>query len=185
VTSDDTVMVIGAGPIGLAATLGAVDRGARVMVVDRIPARLKFAQQLGAAAVVNTSEDDLARAVEDFTQGDGMSVVVEATGVPALVNAALDAVANSGTVVVVGISDGEVSIPVGLFSRKEINILGSRNNVGLFPEAIRLARQHADQLGSLVTHTYPLIDAPQAIEYAMTHPNEVEKAVILIGGVAE
>jgi L-gulonate 5-dehydrogenase len=110
--------------------------------------------------------------------------MIEATGVPALIRAALDGVAHSGTVVVVGISDEEVAIPVGLFSRKEINILGSRNNTGLFPAAIDLVRRHADRISALVTHTFPLSRAPEAIEYAMHHPHEVEKAVVLIGGAA-
>lgn len=182
ITAHDTVVVMGAGPIGQAVTLGAADRGARVLAVDRVPSRLKLAQQLGAEAVVNTEHDDAVAAVERFTGGDGAAVVVEATGVPALIRMALDCAAHSGTVVIVGISDGDVAIPVGLFTRKEINILGSRNNTGLFPAAIALAGRAADQLPALVTHTYPLADTPEAIEYAMHHPQEVEKAVILVGG---
>jgi L-gulonate 5-dehydrogenase len=108
--------------------------------------------------------------------------VIEATGVPGLIREALDGVAHSGTVVIVGISDHDVAIPVGLFSRKEINILGSRNNTGLFAEAIRLAAAYQDRVAALVTHTYPLTDTPEAIEYAMHHPDKVEKAVIVAGG---
>jgi L-gulonate 5-dehydrogenase len=182
VTKGDTVVIMGAGPIGQAATLGAVDRGARVLVVDRVPSRLDLARHLGAEAVVNSTYDDVNSAMEDFTAKEGAAVVIEATGVPALIVQALDGVAHSGTVVIVGISDGEVSIPVGLFSRKEVNILGSRNNTGLFPDAIRLVTQYADRLSALVTHTYPLTQTPEAIEYAMHHPDEVEKAVILLGG---
>lgn len=182
VKAGDAVVVIGAGPIGQAATLGAVDRGARVLVVDRVPSRLRLAERLGAAAVVDSDHQDLAAAVADFTGGEGAATVIEATGVPALIRQALDCVAHSGTVVVVGISDGEVAIPVGLFSRKEINILGSRNNTGLFPASIRLATTYADRVSALVTHTYPLTKTPEAIEYAMHHPHEVEKAVILVGG---
>jgi L-gulonate 5-dehydrogenase len=178
----DTVVVLGAGPIGLAATLGAVDRGARVLVMDRIRSRLELARRLGAEAVVNSANTDPAAAVAEFTDGDGAAAVIEATGVPALIRLALDSAAYSGTVVIVGISDEEVSIPVGLFSRKEINILGSRNNTGLFPEAIALAGRYADRLSQLVTHTYPLSQTPEAIEYAMHHPDQVEKAVILAGG---
>jgi len=176
----DDVVVIGAGPIGQAAALGAVDRGARVLVIDRVASRLRLAQQLGAHAVVDTSEQDAAAAVATFTGGDGPRVVVEATGVPSLVSLSLDIVASSGTVVVVGISDGAVSIPVGLFSRKEVNVLGSRNSTGLFPEAIRIARQYAPQLAPLVTHQFPLAETPVAIEFAMNHPEEVEKAVIIM-----
>lgn len=178
----DAVVVIGAGPIGQAATLGAVDRGARVLVADRVPSRLALARGLGAEAVVDSDTEDLGDAVERFTGGDGAAVVIEATGVPALLRQALDLVAYSGTVVVVGISDGEVAIPVGLFSRKEVTILGSRNNTGLFPASISLAATYADRVRPLVTHTYPLTETPKAIRYAMNHPHEVEKAVILVGG---
>jgi L-gulonate 5-dehydrogenase len=180
----DTVAVLGAGPIGLAAALGAVDRGARVLVVDRIGSRLELARQLGVAAVVDSASADPSAAIEEFTGGDGAAVVIEATGVPALIRLALDGAAQSGTVVIVGISDEEVSIPVGLFSRKEINILGSRNSAGLFPVAIELAARHAARLAPLVTHTYPLSQTPEAIEYAMHHPHLVEKAVIFIGATA-
>ena len=109
-------------------------------------------------------------------------MVIEATGVPALITQSLTSVAYSGTVVIVGISDSEVGIPVGLFSRKEINILGSRNNTGLFPESIALADRYADRVAALVTHTYQLTETPEAINFAMHNPQEVEKAVILVGG---
>jgi L-gulonate 5-dehydrogenase len=182
VAPDDTVAVLGAGPIGQTAALSALDRGARVLVADRVASRLELARHLGAHTVVDTGAEDLTEAVQRFTGGEGAAVVIEATGAPALIRAALDGVAHSGTVVIVGISDEEVSIPVGLFSRKEINILGSRNNTGLFPAAIELVRRHADRISALVTHTYSVTEAPEAIEYAMHNPREVEKAVILIGG---
>jgi L-gulonate 5-dehydrogenase len=183
VADGDTVVVMGAGPIGQAATLGAADRGARVLVVDREPSRLELALGIGADAVADSRQDDIGDAITRFTGGDGAAVVIEATGVPGLIREALDGAAHSGTVVIVGISDHDVAIPVGLFSRKEINILGSRNNAGLFPEAIRLAAAYQDRVAALVTHTYPLTDTPEAIEYAMHHPDQVEKAVIVAGGV--
>lgn len=185
VRAGDTVAVIGAGPIGLAAALGAIDRGARVLVADRLANRLQRAGELGAEAVVDTSTESLAAAVDQFTDGDGAAVVVEATGVPALITAALDAAAYSGSVVIVGISAQDVSIPVGLFSRKEINVLGSRNNTGLFPEAIELVRRHAERLKPLVTHTFPLDRAPEAIKFAMDHPQDVEKVVITTGSESQ
>jgi len=183
VASGETVVVMGAGPIGLAATLGAADRGARILVVDQVPSRLDLARRMGADAVADSRQDDIGAAISRFTTGDGAGVVIDATGAPALIREAVDGVAHSGTVVIVGISDHEVAIPVGLFSRKEINILGSRNNTGLFPEAVRLATAYRDRLAALVTHTYPLTDTPEAIEYAMHHPHKVEKAIIVAGAV--
>jgi L-gulonate 5-dehydrogenase len=183
VTAQDRVLVIGAGPIGQAVTLSAVDRGACVLVADRVTSRLRMAEHLGAHAVVDTGTESLAEAVARFTDGDGAAVVVEATGVPQLVRDAVDLVAHSGRVVVVGINTDSVSIPVSEFSRKEITILGSRNNAGVFGEAAALVARHRDRVSSLVTHTFPLEDTPQAIEFAAAHPEAVGKAVILMDGV--
>lgn len=177
----DDVLVIGAGPIGLAAALAAVDRGARVIVADRIADRLRRAERLGASAVVDTTTHDLAREVHSLTGGDGPAVVVEATGVPALINLGLEVVAHTGKVVIVGISDQSVAVPVGLFSRKEVDVLGSRNSNGLFPEAIALAGRHAERVAEMVTHTFPLERAPEAIDFASNNPAEVEKVVITMG----
>lgn len=184
VTAGDTVVVIGAGPIGQAVVLSAVDRGARVLVADRIGTRLGMATRLGAERVVNTGAEDLDVSVSEFTRGDGAAVVVEATGVPALLRGAFELVAHSGTIVVVGISDQEVSIPVIEFSRKEVDVLGSRNNCGIFADAVDLVRRHQDRVAVLVTHTFPLAEVPAAIEYAMNNPQDVEKLVITVGGEA-
>lgn len=182
VTAGDTVVVVGAGPIGQAVVLGAADRGARVLAADRIGSRLDMAMRLGAERVVNTSSEDLDAAVSGFTAGEGASIVVEATGVPALLRRSFDVVAHSGTIVVVGISDQEVSIPVIEFSRKEVDVLGSRNNSGIFQDAVDLVRRHRDRVAGLVTQTFPLAEVPSAIEYAMNNPQDVEKVVITVGG---
>jgi L-gulonate 5-dehydrogenase len=181
VVEDDRVLVVGAGPIGLTAALSAVDAGAQVLVADRLGSRLEAAKRLGAAVVVDTSVEDLAGAVADFTGGTGVAVAVEATGVPSLVRTAVDVVAQSGTVVVVGISQADVAVPVSEFSRKEISLLGARNSAGEFPAAIDLISRHAEVAASLVTHVFGLDETPAAIEFAMAHPAEVEKVVITTG----
>jgi L-gulonate 5-dehydrogenase len=184
IAAGDDVVVLGAGPIGLAVTLGAVDRGARVLVADRVPARLAHARTFGAHSVVDTGQADLGESVREWTAGDGAAVVIDATGVPALIRGAFDLIAPSGTIVVVGISDQEVSIPVIEFSRKEVTVLGSRNNAGIFPDAVDLVRRHADTARTLITHTFPLAEVPEAIRYAADHPAQVGKAIITVGPTA-
>jgi L-gulonate 5-dehydrogenase len=180
VRAGDAVVVFGAGPIGQAVTLGAADLGARVLVVDRIADRLRLARDLGAEEVVDSGADDPAAAAASWTAGEGAAVVVDATGVPALIRSAFDIVAPSGVIVVVGISDQEVSIPVIEFSRKEVSVLGSRNNAGIFGAAVDLVIRHAERVRRLVTHTFPLAEVPAAIEFAMNNPREAEKVVIRI-----
>jgi L-gulonate 5-dehydrogenase len=176
----DTVVVFGAGPIGQAVTLGAADLGARVLAVDRIADRLRPARDLGAEEVVDSTTADPVAAATAWTSGEGAAVVVDATGVPSLIRSAFDIVAPSGVIVVVGISDQEVSIPVIEFSRKEVSVLGSRNNAGIFGAAVDLVTRHEERVRRLVTHTFPLAEVPAAIEFAMNNPREAEKVVIRI-----
>lgn len=174
----DTVVVLGAGPIGLAAALAASDLHARVLVADRIPSRLVTARLMGAESVVDTSESDLAVAVAAFTGEDGAAVVIDATGVPELIRSAFDLVAYSGAIVIVGISDKDVSVPVIEFSRKEVTVYGSRNNTSLFGRSVDLVRGHQDQLRAWITHRISLEEVPSMIDYAMNHPESVEKMLV-------
>jgi L-gulonate 5-dehydrogenase len=175
---DDRVVVFGAGPIGQAVLVAAVDRGARVLVTDRLASRLSLARQLGAEATAEAGREDLAAIVAEWTDGDGPGVVVDAVGAPAVIRAAIDLVASTGRVVIVGLSDQEVSIPVIEFTRKELTILGSRNNAGRFGEAIDLVRRRGDTVKALITHRFPLERAAEAMAFADEHPAEAEKVMI-------
>lgn len=184
IVAGDTVAVLGAGPIGLTATLAACDAGARVLVADRVAARLDSARAMGAEAVVDTAGQDLAEAVREWTNGEGAAVVLDATGVPELIRSAFDMVAPSGAIVIVGISDRDVSVPVIEFSRKEVTVYGSRNNTGLFAESVELVRRNADRVARLITHRFPLDEVAAAISFAQANPNQVEKVVITVGDLA-
>jgi L-gulonate 5-dehydrogenase len=114
----------------------ALDRGAEVTVVDKLENRLELATRLGASFVTDVTRASVEGAVFGGTGGDGPTIVVDATGVPALIRLAADVVAPSCTVVVVGISLKDVALSVVDFTRKELNVLGSRNNAGLFADAV-------------------------------------------------
>lgn len=178
----EQAVVFGAGPIGQAVLLAAADRGARVLVVDKVASRLELARKLGAETVVEATEDVEAE-ISDWTGGDGPAVVFEATGVPTVIRMAVEIVASSGRVVILGLSSEEVSLPAVEFTRKELTILGSRNNAGLFGEAVALVGRNRDRVRSLITHRFMLDEAEEAIRFAMEHPAEAEKVVIdIVGG---
>ena len=180
VTGKDTVVVYGAGVIGQAALVCARDRGARVLVVDMLASRLELATALGAEVVAQAGRDDVPRAIKEWTNGEGPAVAIDATGAPSVIRAAIDAVAPSGRVVIVGISNQEVSIPVIEFSRKELTILGSRNNTGVFGEALDLVQRLNDKLRVLVTHRYPIEQAQEAMTFALDRPQDSEKVLLQI-----
>lgn len=174
----DRVVIIGAGPIGQAILLGATERGAVALVADRIPARLDLASAFGADFVVDTTGDDLGESVSRWTDGDGPVAVFEATGVPAVARAAVDMVAASGTVVIVGLSQAEVSLPLLEFTRKELTVVGSRNNAGQFAPAVALVRRRRDVIGRLVTHRFPFDRAADAMNVVIANPGAVGKVLI-------
>ncbi len=185
VTGEDTVAVFGAGMIGQAVLACAADRGARVLVVDKVASRLELAGRLGAERVVDAAQDDPAAVIAEWTGGDGAAVVVDATGAPAVIRSAVDVVAYSGRIVVVGISLQEVSLPISMFTRKELTILGSRNNAGVFGQAVDLVRRRGEGLRVLITQRYPLARAPEAIEFALHNPAVAEKVLLSVHDGAE
>lgn len=184
IASGDAVVILGAGPIGLAATLAAVDLGARVLVADIVSSRLDRAERMGAERTVDTRAADLAAEAAAFTGGDGPAVVIDATGVPALIQQAVEMVAHSGTVVVVGISDGAVTLPVLDLSRKEVTIKGSRNNAGLFDQAIELVTRYPERVRSWVTQRAMLDQVPEMLAFAIDHPADVQKILVHLKGTS-
>jgi L-gulonate 5-dehydrogenase len=182
VTAGERVVVLGAGPIGQAVALAATDRGASVLLVDRIAARLARGRGSGADALELAAGVDLAGAVRDWAGLDGPAVVVEATGVPELVQAAIELVAHAGRVVVVGLSAERAPVRVGDLPLKEVDVLGvSCCGADDFAAAVDLVRRRRDVAAGLVTHEFALERAPEAIAYAMAHPAEVMKAVVRMG----
>jgi L-gulonate 5-dehydrogenase len=179
VAPGEHVVVLGAGPIGQALALAATDRGAAVVVVDTVAGRLARAKATGADVLA--ADGNLAAALREWAGDDGPEVVIEATGVPALVQRSVELVAHAGRVVVVGLSADHTPVRVGDLPLKEIDVLGvSCCGADEFAAAVDLVGRQRDVAAGLVTHEYPLERAPEAIAYAMANPAEVMKAVVRV-----
>jgi L-gulonate 5-dehydrogenase len=181
VASGERVVVLGAGPIGQALALAASDIGASVLLVDRVASRLARGEAMGAEVLEVGADDELGAAVREWAGADGPEVVVEATGVPALVQRAVELVSHAGRVVVVGLSADHAPVRVGDLPLKEIDVLGvSCCGADEFAAAVDLVGRRRDVAAGLVTHEFPLEQAPAAIAYAIAHPTEVMKAVVRV-----
>ena len=177
----DTAVVIGAGAIGMSVVLAARDIGVRIAVVERVPQRRDLAVSIGAdLALAPAPDDELARRLEEWTDGEGPLVVFEATGIAEVVRTAISIAVHTGTVVLVGTpADAVLLSPLEIVS-KELDVIGSRNNCGVFGDAVRLTMANADAVRRLITDTFPLAAAQEAIEHAINRPDEVEKVMILV-----
>jgi threonine dehydrogenase-like Zn-dependent dehydrogenase len=179
VASGEHVVVLGAGPIGQAVCLVARERGASVLLLDRVAGRLDLAAGMGAETVRWTGHDEAVALAREWSGGEGPEVVVDATGVPDAIQAAVAMAASAGRVVIVGMSHHDVPLRVMAFTEKELDVLGVSCCQGdEFAEAVAFVESHGGDLERLITQEFPLEQAPEALRFAMEHPAEAMKVVI-------
>lgn len=178
VCETDDVLVFGCGAIGLGAIAASARKGARVIAVDLDPAKLALARRFGAADTINSKEKDVLESVKALTQGDGVSVAIEAVGHPATYNLAVDAAAFAGRVVCIGYAKDDVSFATKKFVMKELDILGSRNALLVFPSVIQMLEKRERPYLDMVSKTYALEDAVQAFADWDKAPQNFTKILI-------
>lgn len=149
------LLIIGAGPIGLATLEFARLTGAEVTVMDMVQSRLDFCREAyGVPHTVrfegNESEiDDM----QQITSGGMYPVVIDATGNPKSMSHALNYVAHTGSLVYVGITTDEVTFPHPWLHKREMTIKGSRNALPAdFARIIGLIEDGTIDTGPWITH---------------------------------
>lgn len=173
------VVVLGAGPIGQSVCLVARERGADVLVVDLQESRLKLSQAIGAETIVWRTQEETVALAREWAGEGGPPVAVDATGAPAAVRAMVEMVSSAGRAIQVGMSGEHVSIRIGSLTEKELDLRGvSCASAEDFQEAVGLVERNAPLLRQLISHRFPLDRTPEALRFAMQHPNEVMKVVI-------
>jgi threonine dehydrogenase-like Zn-dependent dehydrogenase len=163
VSSQDRVAVIGCGIVGMGAIASAVNRGAEVIAIDIDDSKMDIAKKIGVAHTINTSREDLHEALMRITDGDGPDVIIEAVGNAMTYRAAVDEVAYTGRVVCIGYAKSAVEFNTGIFVRKEIEILGSRNCTDEFPDVIAYLEAGKFPVEDVISKTVSLDDAGAAL----------------------
>ncbi|PXY33432.1 theronine dehydrogenase [Prauserella coralliicola] len=153
----DTALLIGAGPIGIAALMALKLAGAAgIYVSEPAPDRAKRAAELGATEVYDPAVTDVRREVFLRTGRVGPDVVVEATGRPELVELAISTVRRGGRAVLAGISGGAASIPLTQIVPFERTVLGSLGYNFDIPRVLDLIATARLDPTPLLTGVYPL-----------------------------
>ena len=147
VREGEEVLVVGAGPIGLAVTQFGLAARARVRVLEISPARREFVARFGV--------DTLAAPDERLSD-----VVFDATGNAAAMEQSLARVAHGGRLIFVGLVQSTVSIDDPLFHRREITLFASRNSANEFPRIIRMIEQGVIDTTPWITHRLTLHEVP-------------------------
>lgn len=179
VKAGDNLLIMGAGPIGLFALMKAKAAGARVLIADMLESRLTLAENYGADLTVNVKSQSLEKACDDFTNGNGFDVCVEACGAPETFLECINRAAHGANIILIGNGKRETSFVHSIILKKELNIFGSRNAFTKdFEELIKLVKDGKADILKMVSGVYEKENAAEAFE-ALAH-NDGSLAKLLI-----
>ena len=185
----DKVVIFGAGPIGLGATIGFKSAGAQhVTVVDLIQSRLDKALKVGADAVINFADEDVAQRLIDihgpgesiFPGKAGTDIYFDAAGAPAVINTALGAAKTGAKVVVVAVHKEPVPVDFLNVMSNEVTIVGSMGYPKEIFEVTKDLIANWEKYAVIVSHTLPFDDVAAALQMAAT-PGAADKVVVTFG----
>ena len=165
---EDTLLVMGQGPVGLVGDILAKAMGARVLGVDPTAERLALGEAVGADATLEAGAEVVA-AVRDLTGGMGATAAYETSGSAAGRRAVVDALAVHGRAALVGFGADEPTLPAATIIGKELTIMGSFvMPVGYYWDLVdlMLANDLSTEFGRIITHRYDLTDASEALAVA-------------------
>jgi len=161
----DTVLITGAGPVGLGAVANATFVGARVIVAESIPWRAERARQMGADLVVDPTQPDALAAIMEATQGLGVDCALDCAGRVPAERLCIDATRRKGKVAFVG--EGSEELPSRVSEdllRKGLTVIGSWHyNLRLFPRIMKVI-QESPGIDLLISHVLPMSHIQEAFE---------------------
>lgn len=179
----DSVLIVGAGPIGLFALLAAKQFAGKIAVADVLNNRLDLAMSYGADGVVNTATEDIAKFTEEFTDGRGFDVCIEACGRPETFLMCIDEAAYAANIILIGNGKRETTFLHSIILKKELNIFGSRNAMKQdFLDNIELAASGKVDVMKMVSGVYEMDKAAEAFDALAHNKGDLAKLLIRIGG---
>lgn len=165
IRAGDSLVIFGAGPVGLCAVNTAKLFGAgQVILVDVDPYRLDMGRKLGATHVIRADQENVLEVIGQLTGGKGADAAIEAVGLEATLQQAVRCVGIGGRVSIVGIFGQDVSLPMPEIFFKNIKIQMGLSYLGHMKRLIRMIQSGQLDLTPLITHRMKLGDIQKAYE---------------------
>jgi len=185
--ADETVVVIGQGPIGIILAVIAKRTGARVITSDLYPQRLTISKTYGLGNVIEASRTDTVKKVRELTEGRGADAAVLAVGGNGLIRTAIDAVRPGGRVLLFAQTvRGETTIDPASICVDEKTLLGSYSaSVELQEDSVQFVMRREMNLENLISHRFSLSSSVEALNLAAHPQPESMKIVIKPGSLRE
>lgn len=179
VNQGDTLLIMGAGPIGLFALIKAKSMGAKVLIADMLESRLNLANQFGADMTVNVKNTDLHTQCSDFTNANGFDVCVEACGAPETFLNCIDEAAYGANIILIGNGKRETKFVHSVILKKELNVFGSRNAFTKdFEELIELVKNRKVNPLKMISEVYDVQNVYNAFNLLAHNDGSLAKLLI-------
>ena len=161
----DVVAVVGAGPVGLAAIMGArLFSPSHIVAIDLSDSRLEAAKQFGADITINNSREDADAIIAELTGGLGADVSIEAVGVPAAFDQAVRLARPGGHVANIGVHGEPVTLHLEDLWIRDLTITTGLVDTSTTPTLLRLLISQQLEASRFVTHHFALDQFEQAYD---------------------
>lgn len=178
---NETVLVQGVGVAGLS-FIQAVKcfSPAKVIAAARNPVRLEQAKKFGADVVINTKYEDLTQRVMEETNGQGVTLSIDAAGAEATIENAVKLTAKSGRCLLYGLpaDNADIKFPVKEIIMNQVTVIGVTNNELAWDPMIAMVAAGKINIKEMVTHSFTLDKLDDAVKLVMDRPDGLIKAVV-------
>lgn len=180
ISAGEWVAIIGAGPIGLSVMPFAKIAGAKIIAMDISAPRLEFCRRtMGVEHTIDVSKKDPISELNNLTNGDLPTCVIDATGNPRSMARCFDLAAPGGRIVFVGLFQGDLTFNDPNFHRRELTILATRNSRSQdFEKIIAMVERGEIETRPWITHRIPIDDLPAEFARLLAPESGALKVII-------
>lgn len=174
------VLIVGAGPIGLATMEFARIAGAKVIALDVNDKRLQFCRdKLKVSHTINALASDVSQQLKDITNGDMPTVVIDATGNLNAINTAFQYIAHGGRYILIGLQKGNICFSHPEFHKREATLMSSRNATRQdFEHVIESIKNRQIAPANFITQNILFENLKEEFNYLLNPENGVIKAMV-------
>lgn len=180
IADGENVLVIGAGPIGLGTMEMAKIAGANVIAMDINKQRLQFCKEkLGVSFTLNAMSKDIVQQLAEITNGDMLTVVIDATGNLKAINTGFQYLSHGGKYILIGLQKGEICFSHPEFHKREATLMSSRNATKEdFQKVMSAMKNKLIDPSNYITHRTIFTDVKHEFAQWLDPSNGVIKAMV-------